>query len=823
MSGFLLKLLGVQIEGANKILGAKLAFYPGVNPVLVFFIFVIAVLYVIWIYRVPLSDIPRWKKNLMTILRIGFLLLLTIIILKPTLAINLESSIRRSLIILIDSSASMQIRDLRRDSMDLKRAAIAAGFLDPSRGIEASVDPKTTKYIESIPRIEIVRSVLTNENIKLLPRLEHDFDLDFMVFGKNAKSILPQTNSAVSVTNEQARTEIQKKAITKQIISLKPTEPQTAIGDSIRDVLSAKKGKALAGILIMTDGANNSGASPEDIAQICKEENVPLYLFGTGITSPTDLILVSLFAPEVAFAKEETTATVRIKTHGLKGKSGVVRLYLNNYSVDEKPFNISDDGEQTFTMKFTPQDKGIFELKAAVEPFSEESVKDNNSQSRQIRIIDQKINVLFVEQAPRWEYRYLLAKLMRDRRISLKTILFEADQDVVAINKELFLEKFPSTKDELFKFDIILFGDIDPKYFNQNQFDMISEFVARFGGGFIMIAGKKFSPWAYRKTTIEKLLPVEFETTGVDIVGNTYFEKPVKIELTPSGKLNPMLRFSDQDTENQRLWQSLPPIFWVAHVSRAKPAADVLIVDSDPSKENRFGKMPVLAIQQYGVGQTMFVGTDNTWRWRKNEGEKIHEMFWIQILQRMALPKLLGGTKKTQLSCDKQTYLPGEKISILARLYNQSYEPMTEPSIKGYYEPAEKNTLVENRGEVVLRLAQDQPGVYRGEFVAPYTGKYKFYVAHDPESYLDIVISEPNYEFGETAMNDELLKRMAAKSGGLFFREEDLYRAPDLIKSRAAKIISTVDVHLWSSPIWFILMISILTAEWILRKKSFLK
>jgi hypothetical protein len=158
-----------------------------------------------------------------------------------------------------------------------------------------------------------------------------------MVFGKNAKSILPQTNSAVSVTNEQARTEIQKKAITKQIISLKPTEPQTAIGDSIRDVLSAKKGKALTGILIMTDGANNSGASPEDIAQICKEENVPLYLFGTGITSPTDLILVSLFAPEVAFAKEETTATVRIKTHGLKGKSGVVRLYLNNYSVDEKP------------------------------------------------------------------------------------------------------------------------------------------------------------------------------------------------------------------------------------------------------------------------------------------------------------------------------------------------------------------------------------------------------------------------------------------------------------------------------------------------------
>lgn len=823
MSKFLLKLLGVHVEGANKILGAKIALYPGVNPVLIFFLFIAAATFVFWIYKMPPTDIPRWKKNLMLILRTVFLLLLCLLILKPTLAVNLESSIRRSLIVLIDSSASMQIRDLRKDDNDLKRAGIAMGLLDSARGLESSVDPKIARTLESLSRVEIVRSVLTNENINLLKRLERDFDLDFMVFGRNARTILPQTNSTIIVTNEQAHSEAQKKLTTQQLLLLKPDEPQTAIGDSIRDILSAKKGKALAGILIISDGANNSGASPEDVAQICKDENIPLYLYGTGITSPTDLILVSLFAPEVAFAKEETTATVRIKTRGLKGKSSVVRLYLNNYTVDEKPFNISEDGEQTFTLKFTPQDKGNFELRAAVEPFSEESVKDNNSLTRQIRIIDQKINVLLVEQSPRWEYRYLLAKLMRDRRISFKTILFEADRDVVTMDKEMFLEKFPSTREELFKYDLILFGDVEPKYFDQNQFEMISEFVTRFGGGFIMIAGKRFSPWAYRKTAIEKLLPIEFETTGVDIVGNTYFEKPVRIELTTSGKLSPMLKFSDQDSENQRLWQSLPPIYWVARVSRAKPAADVLVVDADPSKETRFGKMPILAIQQYGVGQTMFIGTDNTWRWRKNEGEKIHEMFWMQILQRMALPKLLGGTKKTQLSCDKQTYLPGEKISILARLYDQSYEPMTEPSIKGYYESIDKNHTLENRGEVLLRLTQDQPGVYRAEFIAPYTGKYKFYVAHDPESFLDIVVSEPNFEFGETAMNDDLLKKMAEKSGGIFFREEDLYRAPDLIKSRTMKIVSTVDVHLWSSPIWFILMISILTAEWILRKKSFLK
>ena len=72
-------------------------------------------------------------------------------------------------------------------------------------------------------------------------------------------------------------------------------------------------------------------------------------------------------------------------------------------------------------------------------------------------------------------------------------------------------------------------------------------------------------------------------------------------------------------------------------------------------------------------------------------------------------------------------------------------------------------------------------------------------------------------------MNEPLLKQMAAASGGAFFREEDLYKLPEMIRQKAVRVRSSVEVEFWSSPLYFILMLAVVTSEWILRKLSQLK
>ena len=544
MTSLFLKLLNINIEKTGKITSARLDFYPEINIALFILLIVLIGVSIYFLYKSPGDDIPAWRRNTMAGLRIAFMIMLLFVFLKPTIALTLEGNIRRTLLLLLDNTASMQIKDFRSDAMDVRRAAIAKGIIKAPEELNQTIDHLTTKSMEQIPRIELVKSVLTNQNVELINKLEKQYDLNFFLFGRTTKEIIFSTNSVLNATNTANNLDL--------LSEFNGQEKQTAIGDSVRDLLNKKRGTPLAGIFIATDGANNSGSSPIDIAAIARDEAVPLYVYGVGITYPKDIIMISLFAPEVAFAKEESTATIRIKSQGMIGKSSNLKLYLNNNLADEKLVTFQSDGEITLAMKFTPQEKGNYDLKAVIDPLKEETVKDNNLLNRQIKIIDQKINVLLVEQYPRWEYRYLLAKLMGDRRINLKSILFEADPEITKFENSVFIPNYPGSKEELYKYDLIIIGDVDSKNFTAEQIDNTAGLISQFGGGLIMVAGKKFNPWSYRKTTFEKLLPVEFETIPIDLVGEASFEKPIKLELTPSGKQNLMRMFYWLTLMNQK-------------------------------------------------------------------------------------------------------------------------------------------------------------------------------------------------------------------------------------------------------------------------------
>jgi hypothetical protein len=448
-------------------------------------------------------------------------------------------------------------------------------------------------------------------------------------------------------------------------------------------------------------------------------------------------------------------------------------------------------------------------------------VKDNNSRAQRLKVIDAKIKVLLVDQAPRWEFRYLQAMLLRDRRVELKCYLVEGDKGISRVPDSPYLPEFPSRRDELFKYDLVILGDLDPKILSAQHQENLNKLVSDFGGGLLVVAGKRFMPAQYRRSAIDKLLPVEFDPPTLESNQDPVSEKPIKLQLTAAGRASPMLRFSDKDEENAQLWAQLPPVYWVARVSRPKPAAEVLLVDPDPARESRFGKMPVIAVQQYGLGQVMFIGTDNTWRWRKNAGDFYYTAVWGQIAQRVSIQRLLGVSRRTQLTTDRQNYLTGDRVTVYARLYTGvGFDPVQEPSMKAAF--GLKNGTGA-RPEVVLRSIPEQPAMYRGEFVAPAAGAYSFWVESDPATLLDFSVSEPKFEFGETAMNEGLLKELAGTTGGQFFREEDLHKLPELISAKTERVQSPMEVELWASPLYFLLMLGVVTVEWVLRKLSHLK
>jgi hypothetical protein len=796
MNPILLHLFGLKEEDVQRVSSMSLQLRNSEALGWLVFAAMLMALFVWWSYfrQEGHRALPPWRQRLLAGLRLTLLGLILLLLLRPVLALDLEEHIRRTVLLLVDSTMSMNIRDQRLDDIDRKRALIGIGTINDL----SQLSPAPPADAKPISRAELVKAVLQNPNLRLLEALKRDFNIETCLFGQK---VAPVDGPG-------------------WLVDYNPASDTTAIGDAVRAMLEQKRGQPVAGIVLMTDGGNNTGSPPSEAAEAAGRDGVPIFPYGVGITSPRDIIVSHLSAPEIAFAKDEISVTVQVRGQGLSGQAGRLSLKLGDDEVASRDITFTG-ADEIVSLSFTPQTKGDFDLTAGIPPRDDEASRDNNSAHQHLRVIDDKIKVLYVEQSPRWEFRFLQQVLLRDRRIQPSFVLVDGDPSIAEGEGTPYLPKFPEEKEKLFKYDMIIVGDVNPKVFNADQLGAIGEFVSKFGGACMFIAGRQFMPDAYRGSAVEKMLPIELQPFQ-DSGGES--DRAIHLALTPLGQSSEMLRLAPDEQENARLWAALPPVYWDCRVARPKPAARVLIEDPDPSRASHFGNMPVLATQQYGVGQVFYLGTDDLWRWRRGEGVNSYPLLWGQMVQGAALAHLLGTSKKTQLSVDKEEHNVGDPVTIFARLYNDSFQPISDSQVQAAYTVrATGSSATGEKTELILRAVPDQPGMYRGDFVALNAGRYQVATVNDPATVVEFNAAAPQFELGETAMNEALLRQMASMSGGRFFREEDLSELPKALNAKPETLHTARDVELWSSPFYFLLICIVAATEWLLRKRWNLK
>jgi len=816
MYDWILKLTGATVETGSEVIGSQLEFHGGVEWGWIALL-VAAFAVVIWIsYRWLPAELSSGRGAILVFLRAAFLVLLLGILLRPVLTLSLERKIRRTLLVLVDTSRSMAIADPRVTEEDIKRAAIAKGHLDAENGLTQNLEEGRAEEFKLLPRTNILQNVLSNEQLNLLPELSETFDLVAFTFGMGGQ--VRELQRAHRSNAEDPNSPDAKLTLKDfpWVNELGAVHSATAMGDSLREVINRKRGQSLAGIWVISDGAHNTGVQPRTVGSELSAAGVPLYFYAVGITSPRDIIITEMDAPQAAFLEDELLVRVRVRSQGLAGENGQLILQLNGETVAEETIAFGPDGEQQIPLRFKTNVAGDFELKASIAARDDETDANNNEATRRLRVVDEKIKVLFVEQSPRWDYRYLQAVLSRDRRVEAKTLLLEGDPALAREEGSPYLESFPENKKDLFEYDVVVFGDVDPKRLTITQMENLNEFVSRFGGAFVMIAGRRFSPHAYADSPVADLLPVEFEKRASSGVDDSNSDKPIHVQLTALGKVDPMLNLVGEDEDNLTLWDDLPPIYWVAQVD-SKPGAEVLMVD--PNQETEHGKLPIIARHQYGLGQVLYIGTDNTWRWRRNVGDLYYTRFWGQVSQRMAQQRFIGADKRTQISLNRQNYMTGDRVRAYARLYQEGYEPLGDKQVRGVY----ASSVDGQQFEVMLKVVEGQPGLFFGEFIAPAAGQYQFHMEPSPESKSDFTVVEASLEMAETAMNAKLMEDLATLTKGRFFREEDLYELTGAIKTERVGVQSRMEVELWATPLYFILILLVVTVEWVVRKFSYLK
>src|SRR5207247_7769156 len=134
---------------------------------------------------------------------------------------------------------------------------------------------------------------------------------------------------------------------------------------------------------------------------------------------------------------------------------------------------------------FKPDAVGPLDVVVVIEPQPGELDEQDNSRIAQIAVLDAKLNVLYVDGAPRWEYRYLKNEMIRDRTVNISCLLTSADPTFAQegdppderANFPGPVRRFPESIEELMAYDVVLFGDVDPRQFSDAQLQLVNEFV----------------------------------------------------------------------------------------------------------------------------------------------------------------------------------------------------------------------------------------------------------------------------------------------------------------------------------------------------------
>ncbi|MFQ5677206.1 MAG: glutamine amidotransferase, partial [bacterium] len=552
----------------------------------------------LWLlYRKTTLQLNQTFKGFLIGLKFLAILLLLLMLLEPVVTVSKVVPRKSSLVVLVDDSKSMSIAD--------------------ADGVSRSAFTK--------------RLLGTADNRGLLRQLKENFKIQLYKFSS-------------------------------EIGHLQETEHLTADGDAtdlargLGFATEIADQGAVSGVVLLTDGVNNSDEDPLELAAVMKNNGLPVFVVGVGSEDSKDLELSKVAANHSVIENSVVELSALIKNKNFARKKVELELREDGHLVKKQLVDLQGTATRT-ALKFSPQKNGFLHYSLTVVGDEDESIKQNNQKSFLIDNRNKTARVLYVEGYPRTEFKFIRRAVDGDPSIQLVSLLRTGAEKFYRqgiANQQELKNGYPSNKKELFEYDAIIFGSIEAEFFTTKQLEQTLDFVSQRGGGFLMIGGSQaFGQGNYSNTPIEKLLPVElpFHNRNSQPLPATFRNK-FKLSLTPEGYRNPILQLASTESENRALWEKLPDLEGYNPLGRAKPGATVLAVH--PLSEGGNPKI-ILAQQRFGRGRSMVFSTSSSWLWQMGMSfeDMSHERFWRQVLRWLAL----DSPEPIECHLDKETYV----------------------------------------------------------------------------------------------------------------------------------------------------------------------
>jgi len=731
-------------------------------------------------------------------------------------------------VILVDDSLSMKIQDRYADR------SIPQGIADLFRMSPESVERES--------RYDLVSRLLRDPGVDFVGQIRRKAKVALWTFAGGLRKIRDLDRTAAGAAAAEGD------AVLPDLETIQGEErlKQTRIGDCLVETLagtsgglSSRQSPDIAAVVLFSDGQQNSGTLlPEEAARRLGQRGVPVFAVGVGNPAqPRDVKVVALESSDVLLVGDRAPFEATVVAEGFDGERVRVELFFDGEVADTEYLTLEGGGRrQSVRLEHVPRAPGDPVAVVKVEYSPSEVFEENNVFSKQVKVLDQKIKVLYLEGRPRWEYQFLKNALIRDPTMEAQALLYSADKEFIQESSPgiLPLRAFPAAREDLFQYHVVILGDVEPDDLRPEEMELLKEFVSEAGGGIVFIAGFNANPARYLHTPLYALLPVEVPERGRGLEEEVR-GSPFNVRLTGVGREHAAMRIDSDPERNRLLWENddgieerhLPSFqAWFAGVTREKIGAVKLAVHPDERLQHPvYGPRVIFAFQNLGRGRTFFSGVDDTWRWRAGVDNFYFYKFWGQVIRFAASGRLLGKTPRYSITTDKLVYTLGERVTIDARVYDANMKPSTEESVRVFHQ-VESTSEGGVKAPLPIQLALNKvkgPGSYEGVLTADYLGRHELWLGTESAKLKirSFTVEVPALEFRETRMDRERMKRIAEESGGKYHDLHDVASVVQELSGITKPRQTPIDdrqTDLWDNFWVLVLLTGLLAGEWIYRK-----
>jgi uncharacterized membrane protein len=593
---------------------------------------------------------------------------------------------------------------------------------------------------------------------------------------------------------------------------------QTRLGSALDGVRQELAGLPLAGLVMVTDGADTTEASLSDALLALKAAQLPVFTVGVGEESlARDIQIGRITVPRSALKGASLLVDAVVTHTGYAGETVTLDVEDEGRIVGSQEVRLPATGEPAAVrVRFTASDAGPRLFRFKVSPRPGEMVTQNNARETLIDVRDGKEKILYFEGEPRFEYKYLRRAVADDPNLQVVGLQRTADnkyyrQDID--NQDHLVAGFPKTREELFAYRGLILGSIEAGAFTGDQLRMISDFVEKRGGGLLMLGGPRaFAEGSYTGTPVADVLPVVLERPAR--AADPGQVARLKVHPTRGGVGHAVTQLGATEQASAAIWDKLPGVTSVNVLRAVKPGGTVLLSGTDERKREQV----VLAYQRYGRGKAIAFPIQDSWLWQMHADipvdDMTHENYWRQLLR--WLVDGVPGHVEAHTSAERVE--AGETVTLTADLVDPTFVEINDARAVAHVE-GPKGIV-----DVPMQWTGERNGQYRGSFVAPGEGLYTARVeATRGDKPLGLGVTQlraapGENEYFDAGMNGARLRRIADETGGRFYTAANLAAMPVDVRYSGRGVTTVEERDLWHMPVVLGLLLLLMCGEWGYRR-----